>query len=103
VVGTEAWFRECNSGRWTGFFFGNSIKERKATEEAATKLAAARERLKKVLGEWRETERVELVKPYERFFDRETRRLKEGVMKNKVSEMFAARLVTLSSLDVTPG
>jgi hypothetical protein len=96
VGGAEAWFRGCNSGRWTGFFFGGNAKETKAREDVGKKLVEVTEGLKKMLGEWRETERVGLVKPYERFFDVETGRLKENVTKDKVKEMFAARFVPFS-------
>lgn len=91
LASTDAWFRGCNSGRWSGFFFGGSMKETKAREEVGKKLVDVTEALKKALGAWRETERVGLIKPYERFFDAETRRLKENVKRDKVTEMFAAR------------
>ena len=96
VVGAEAWFKGCNSGRWTGFFLGGSVKETKAREVVGRRLVEVTEKLKKVLGEWKETERVGLIKPYERFFDSETGRLNENVRKDKVNEMFAARFVSLS-------
>lgn len=69
------------------------MKETKAREEVGKKLVDVTEALKKALGAWRETERVGLIKPYERFFDAETRRLKENVKRDKVTEMFAARFV----------
>jgi hypothetical protein len=74
-------------------FFGGSAKEKKPREEALKKLVEVMEVLKKMLGQQRETGRVEVVKPYERFFDEETGRLKGKVMKDKVAEMFAARFV----------
>jgi hypothetical protein len=95
VAVVDAWFRECNGGRWTGFFFGGGSKEKAAREKATTMLMEATERLKTTLGEWRQKERVGLIKPYERFFDEETGRLKETVRKDKTKEMFAARLVSL--------
>jgi hypothetical protein len=95
VAAAGTWFRECNSGRWTGFFYGGGSKQKAAREKTTTELIKVTERLKTTLGEWREKERVGLIKPYERFFDEETRRLKESVRKDKMKEMFAARLVSL--------
>lgn len=97
VAAADTWFRKCNSGRWTGFFYGGGSKAKAAREKTTTELIRVTERLKTTLGEWRQKERVGLIKPYERFFDEETRRLKESVRKDKMKEMFAARLASLST------
>lgn len=71
---------------------GVPAREKKEREEASKKLVEATEVLK-MLDQWRETDK--LVKPYKRFFDKATGRLKEKVRKDKVAEVFAARFVLL--------
>jgi hypothetical protein len=54
---------------WTldGFFLGGRSQEKAAREKATTMLMEVTERLKTTLGEWRQCDRVGLIKPYERF------------------------------------
>lgn len=84
------WFQDCNSGRWTRFF----LKPNKAKiEKQHENLVGALSALRRTLVEFREKERVKLIKPFERFFDQETGRLLEqdGIIEHpRRTELFAA-------------
>ncbi|KAJ7093436.1 hypothetical protein B0H15DRAFT_832325 [Mycena belliarum] len=83
----RAWFVDCNSGRWTGFV---RQKGKEAVEKRQRGLVEARDKLETTLAEFRKVERVKLVEPFERFFDRETGKLLESVARDP-EEMFTVR------------
>ncbi|KAJ7159965.1 hypothetical protein C8R43DRAFT_993969 [Mycena crocata] len=87
----RAWFLGCNTGRWTGFFFGSG-KNKANVEERQAGLAKARDDLGAALEAFRKVERVKLIAPFERFFDKETGRLVESIGRWRDDpEMFAVR------------
>ncbi|KAJ7474206.1 hypothetical protein FB451DRAFT_1248307 [Mycena latifolia] len=83
----RAWFRDCNAGRWSGLVRG---KDEKMIAERQQKLVEARDTLGAALARFREVERVKLVEPFERFFDKETGKLLASVGKSG-DDMFAVR------------
>ncbi|KAJ6613973.1 hypothetical protein B0H10DRAFT_2436246 [Mycena sp. CBHHK59/15] len=88
----RAWCRGCNARRWTGFVFrGTEEAREKEREERQSELLKVRDELDRVLKEFREVERARLIGPFERFFDRETGRLVEGVRDGEGEGMFAVR------------
>ncbi|KAF8972501.1 hypothetical protein BDZ97DRAFT_1649682 [Flammula alnicola] len=76
------WFQECNSRRFAGLFKRTDKAQLKERQE---NLVGQLRQLEDALEEFRAVERVKLIKPYERFFDPETRKLL------KTSDMFASR------------
>ncbi|KAK7008046.1 hypothetical protein R3P38DRAFT_3211693 [Favolaschia claudopus] len=95
------WFRGCNVGRWRAVWrgFGFGIGRTKAEErdekervERQERLVKARDVLAARLETWRKVGRVRLIEPFERFFDGETGRLKEGIGRRLEDPgMFAVR------------
>ncbi|KAJ7328509.1 hypothetical protein DFH08DRAFT_884074 [Mycena albidolilacea] len=86
------WFQGCNERRWRSFFGGKTGQAE--LDERQRVLCEARDALGTMLREWRKEGggRVRLIKPFERFFDKETGRLLEGVGKGlDDEEMFAVR------------
>ncbi|KAF8972504.1 hypothetical protein BDZ97DRAFT_1722616 [Flammula alnicola] len=76
------WFQECNSGRITGLF---RRADKAKIEERQARLVGQLRQLKETLEEFRTVQRVKLIKPYEKFFDPETRK------RLKTADMFASR------------
>ncbi|PPQ76063.1 hypothetical protein CVT24_006853 [Panaeolus cyanescens] len=80
------WVGRVNSHRWGEVFgllfsFGSttrSLKRKAEKEEWHREMEDVVRRLETRLNEFRTVERVKLVGPYEKFFDRETRKVKEG-------------------------
>ncbi|KAF7330042.1 hypothetical protein MKEN_00268300 [Mycena kentingensis (nom. inval.)] len=101
----KVWLNECDSGRWTTL-----VKKRSAEdiEKSHAALVGVTDSLEAALKTWRVEGRVELIKPYERFFDPGTGKLKPefGAWGNKENkEMFAVRslficFVFCDSIDV---
>ncbi|TFK38741.1 hypothetical protein BDQ12DRAFT_712685 [Crucibulum laeve] len=82
------WFQAANSSRWAGFF--QKLDKTKVEERNAVLVKSLNE-LQTTLEHFRKVDRVQLVKPFERFFDPATGRILESVIKEKDTEMFAAR------------
>jgi hypothetical protein len=94
VKALREWFRGCNERRWRSFFGGKTTQAE--LDERQRVLCEVRDALGTMLREWRKEGggRVRLIKPFERFFDKETGRLLEGVGKGlDDEEMFAVRCV----------
>ncbi|KAH9487318.1 hypothetical protein JR316_0001391 [Psilocybe cubensis] len=72
IVCLVDWFQECNSHRWMAFISKSSPESIAKRHE---KLVKELENLQNALTEFRTVERVQLIKPYERFFDPKTRLL----------------------------
>ncbi|KAJ7207441.1 hypothetical protein GGX14DRAFT_698162 [Mycena pura] len=89
MAALRAWFADCNGGRWMSFLRGD--KDREHIAERQKGLAERRDALQQVLGEWRREGRARLIKPYEKFFDEGTGKLKEGLGNRDGPEMFAVR------------
>lgn len=89
VKGASEWFQDFNSGRWAGFF---SKLDKSGNEARHANLAAQLAVLQKALENFRQVERVRLIKPFERFFDPETGKRLRSITLDKNTENFAARL-----------
>lgn len=76
------WFQECNSRRLSTLFRRTSKED---IEKRNQKLVDQLKELQDVLEEFRIVERVKLIKPYEKFFDPETKQLL------KTADIFASR------------
>jgi hypothetical protein len=76
------WFQECNSRRFSTLFRRTSKED---IEKRNQKLVGQLKELQGALEEFRTVERVKLIKPYERFFDPETKQLL------KTADVFASR------------
>ncbi|KAF8179112.1 hypothetical protein BJ912DRAFT_1128563, partial [Pholiota molesta] len=76
------WFQECNSRRFSTLFRRTSKED---IEKRNRKLVGQLKELQDALEEFRTVERVKLIKPYERFFDPETKQLL------KTADVFASR------------
>lgn len=88
VKGVKEWFQGCNSGRWAGFFSKvNQSKNKERHNALITQLEA----VERALEQFRQVERVRIVKPFERFFDPETGERLKSIAVDKDTEMFAAR------------
>ncbi|KAJ7083884.1 hypothetical protein C8R44DRAFT_862351 [Mycena epipterygia] len=79
----RAWFVDCNQRRWTGLLWRVTGKQGDKAEVERVEgrqrgLVEARDKLEGALKAFREGERARLIRPYERFFDKETGRLVEG-------------------------
>lgn len=79
------WFQDCNSHRLTGLF---QRKDPAKIQQRQQMLADQLATLVAALEQFRRVERARLIKPYERFFDPETRQL---ALKDE--DMFASRCV----------
>ena len=77
ISSMDTWFRQGNSGCWTGFSSAGVPRRRRSR----IKLVEAMEVLKKMLDQWWEMDK--LVKPYKIFFNEATGRLKEKVRKDR--------------------
>ncbi|KAF7318664.1 hypothetical protein HMN09_00378100 [Mycena chlorophos] len=89
VKAAQTWFDECNSGRWTALVRRRSDADVEKCHAALVKIA---DNLKATLDVWRKEGRVGLIKPYERFFDPETGKLKpEAGTWGQRDGMFAVR------------
>jgi hypothetical protein len=89
VKGASEWFHDFNSGRWAGFF---SKLDKSNNEERHATLVAQLVAVQKSLENFRQVERVRLIKPFEKFFDPETGQRLKSVITHKSTETFAARL-----------
>lgn len=89
VKGAAEWFRDCNSGRWTGFLSGQDENKIEARHQA---LVDHLRRIHEALDEFKKVERVKLIKPFEKFFDPRTGRLLESeTSEGKNDIAFSAR------------
>lgn len=79
------WFVDCNTHRFRTFF---SKRNRSKEDERHVKLVDQLQTLEAALNDFRTVERVKLIKPYEKFFDPRTKKLR------KESNMFATKYVT---------
>ncbi|KAG6828854.1 hypothetical protein H0H92_006561 [Tricholoma furcatifolium] len=90
VKGLSEWFHGCNSGRWAGLFSKyDKVKGDQRHAALVEQLAAVR----KALEQYRETQRVKIIQPFEEFFDPVTGQpkwVKHDTSKD-AAEMFAAR------------
>ncbi|KAF7311860.1 hypothetical protein MIND_00196700 [Mycena indigotica] len=84
----RVWFDECNSGRWTSL-----VRKRSKTdiEKSHSALVNVTAELKDRLEQWRKEGRIGLIKPYERFFDPGTGKLKQELVSGSGNGMFAVR------------
>ncbi|KAF9560292.1 hypothetical protein CPC08DRAFT_708223 [Agrocybe pediades] len=82
IVTVMDWMQEFNSRRWANLFRPDTEEQILARHN---KLVAEVSRLQAVLEEFRTTQRVELIRPYQKFFDPVTKRLLKDV------ESFASR------------
>ncbi|KAG6910622.1 hypothetical protein DXG01_009131 [Tephrocybe rancida] len=88
VTGMTEWFHGCNSGRWTGFFSRyDKVKGDQRHAQLVEQLAA----VQKALEQYREVDKVRVIKPFEKFFDPVTGRRLKSVNSSDAMEMFAAR------------
>ncbi|KAF8060806.1 hypothetical protein FPV67DRAFT_1673642 [Lyophyllum atratum] len=88
VTGMREWFNDCNTNRWTGFFSKyDKTKGEKRHAALVEQLAA----VQGALARYRESERLKLLKPFERFFDPATGQRLRSDGGDKESEVFAAR------------
>ncbi|PPQ95766.1 hypothetical protein CVT26_015853 [Gymnopilus dilepis] len=76
------WLQDCNSNRWRGIF---SRPTQEQIDQRHQKLVTELQNLTNALDEFRNVERVKLIRPYERFFDPVTRTL----LKNQ--DLFASK------------
>ncbi|KAF8907694.1 hypothetical protein CPB84DRAFT_1768565 [Gymnopilus junonius] len=76
------WFQDCNSNRWSAMF---SRPTKEQVDQRHETLVKELKSLEDALNEFRSVERVKLIKPYERFFDPQTRTL----LKNQ--DLFASK------------
>jgi len=74
VTNVTTWVKDCNKRRWYAIF-GKEDKLQ-ATERHGN-LARSLRSLQDALYEFRDIERVKLIAPYEKLFDRDTRKLKK--------------------------
>jgi len=81
------WLQNCNSHRWASLFLGAN-KEQIA--ERQQKLKQELRKIEDALEEFRTVERVKLIKPYEKFFDVNTRKLL------RQDDIFTSRFVHIS-------
>ncbi|CAK5266926.1 unnamed protein product [Mycena citricolor] len=89
VAAVKSWFIGCNTRRWTSLLFR---RDQKDIEAQHAELVKARDELRVALVDWRAHERVRLVKPFERFFDEKTGKLRDDIGRNlEDPEMFTVR------------
>ncbi|KAL1742634.1 hypothetical protein HDZ31DRAFT_42783 [Schizophyllum fasciatum] len=95
---TEAqqWGVDCNHGRWSGWFFacfGQRRKLREKVIERRAKVGRALGALERELEIFRSVTGKELLKPYEKCFDPETRALREDIARGGKGhpDMFAVQ------------
>ncbi|RDB27383.1 Uncharacterized protein C57A7.05 [Hypsizygus marmoreus] len=88
ISGASDWIRDCNSGRWAGFFSRPDKARSDARHEVLVQRLAA---VRGTLEHFREVERVRLIKPFERFFDTTTGVRVKSEKGDKTSEVFSAR------------
>ena len=87
---------ECNHGRWSGWFFacfGQRRKLRDKVIDRRAKVGRALGALERELEIFRTVTRKELLKPYEKCFDPETRALREDIARGGKGhpDMFAVQ------------
>ncbi|KAI5832414.1 hypothetical protein K523DRAFT_344860 [Schizophyllum commune Tattone D] len=92
----QQWGVECNHGRWSGWFFacfGQRRKLRDKVIDRRAKVGRALGALERELEIFRTVTRKELLKPYEKCFDPETRALKEDIARGGKGhpDMFAVQ------------
>ncbi|KAG6817295.1 hypothetical protein H0H87_010637 [Tephrocybe sp. NHM501043] len=88
VTGLKDWFHGCNSGRWPGLLTKyNQAKGDQRHAELVKQLSV----LQKALEQYREVEKVRVIKPFEKFFDPVTGQRLQSGKGSDAPEMFAAR------------
>jgi hypothetical protein len=88
---TMDWFKACNTGRWAAFF---TKLDQTHVEARSAGLKEQRRLVETALDDFRNVQRIKLLKPYERFFDPVTKKL---IHELNSPEMFSARFVPVSS------
>ncbi|KAG6854200.1 hypothetical protein C0991_009513 [Blastosporella zonata] len=88
VTGLNEWFNGCNSGRWPGLL---SKYDKAKGEQRHAALMEQLEAVQKALEQYREVEKVRVIKPFEKFFDPVTGQRLKSVNSSDATEMFAAR------------
>jgi len=88
---TMDWFKGCNSGRWAAFF---TKLDQTHVGARSVGLKEQRRLVEAALDDFRNVQRIKLLKPYERFFDPVTKKL---IHELNSPEMFSARYVPVSS------
>ncbi|TFK67683.1 hypothetical protein BDN72DRAFT_87052 [Pluteus cervinus] len=82
------WFDGCNKGRWTGLF---SRQSKGIVEDRHQELVDQLENLQRSLREFKQEKRSQLLRPYEKFFDKDTGRILDNIGRGGDVEMFAVR------------
>ncbi|KDR68787.1 hypothetical protein GALMADRAFT_78068 [Galerina marginata CBS 339.88] len=72
VLAMVDWLQDANSNRWAALF---SRSNPATTDERHAKLVDASRKLEATLDEFKNVERIKLIKPFEKFFDPKTRKL----------------------------
>ncbi|KAK0446561.1 uncharacterized protein EV420DRAFT_1276545, partial [Desarmillaria tabescens] len=83
-----SWFQDCNSARWTWLFSKPSPEKIQQRQQG---LVDQLNVIKKSLDHFRNVERVQLIKPFERFFDPVTGRPLASVEENAGASGFSVR------------
>ncbi|KAK0207837.1 hypothetical protein DFS33DRAFT_1379387 [Desarmillaria ectypa] len=83
-----SWFQDCNSARWTWLFSKLSSEKIQQRQQG---LVDQLNVIKKSLDHFRNVERVQLIKPFERFFDPVTGRPLVSVEENAGTSGFSVR------------
>lgn len=87
----DDWIRDCNSGRWTWLVKKASPKQ---AEDRQKGLQDCLQKLRSVKEEFEITERIKLIRPFEKFFDKKTGRpLKSMTVATIEGSEFSARYV----------
>jgi len=74
VLNVTSWVRDCNKRRWYAIF---RREDKLQAAERHGNLVRSLRSLQDALYEFRDIERVKLIKPYEKLFDHDTRKLKK--------------------------
>ncbi len=85
-----SWFQDCNSARWTWLFSKPSPEKIQQRQQG---LVDQLNVIKKSLDHFRNVERVQLIKPFEQFFDPVTGRPLASVEENAGNSGFSVRCV----------
>ncbi|GLB36769.1 putative ER transporter, 6TM, N-terminal [Lyophyllum shimeji] len=88
VTRTQEWLHDCNSRRWMGYI---EKYDKTKGEQRHAALVAQLAALQGALQRYRDEDRLQLIQPFERFFDPVTKRRRKSDSDDSSTEVFAAR------------